>query len=636
MCGITGFFDLKRTNGAHTMQQVAIRMGDSLRHRGPDAGGVWADAEQGIALAHRRLAIIDLSPAGAQPMHSADGRFVISYNGEIYNFPALVKALRASGHEIPAGAGDTAVLLAAISVWGVLATLEQINGIYAFALWDRQQRTLTLARDRIGVKPLYWAEANGKYLFGSELRALLEHSDCPRRIDRQSLAHYFRAGHVPAPRSIFKDIHKLPPAHYLTLAADAAPRLACYWDLTALANAPKTAPASFAEAAEVMHGLLRDAVQGQMLADVPLGALLSGGIDSSVVTALMQSQSDRPVKTFSVGFGHQDFDEAPQARAIARHLGTAHTEIYVTEADTRAVIPQLPQIYDEPFADSSQIPTYLISRIARQQVTVALSGDGGDEVFLGYNRYRAWAQMERLPLLLRRALARACAAIPAEKWNRLGLRLPARLHIPQLGDKLAKFSAFGASDVAEVYRRLASWWPQPEELVSGAAAAPMALPEPAPDDPVAAMQYWDLSGYLPDDVLTKVDRASMAVALEVRVPLLDHRVVEYALSLPRDIHLEGGVTKRLLRAAAAQYLPPDLLARPKSGFGVPLAAWLRGPLKSWAEDWLAPDSLRDAGLNLAPIRRAWEDHLALRGNNQHQIWTVLMYLCWRHEWRVED
>ena len=640
MCGIAGYLDPERRSGTETMRQIAQRMGDSLRHRGPDAGGVWVDHDGGVALAHRRLAIIDLSPAGAQPMASADGRYVITYNGEIYNFPALAEELRTAGHAI-AGGGDTAILLAAIAAWGLVAALRKINGIYAFAVWDKQARTLALARDRMGVKPLYWAQLGTKILFGSELRALLQHPECPRAIDRQALAHYFRCGNVPAPHCIIAGIHKLPPAFCIIFAPGAEPNLLRYWNLNQLATAARTAPPAprnktesppYETALKDMHQLLRHAVGDQMQADVPLGALLSGGIDSAAVAALMQSQSTQPVKTFTIGFRAADFDEAPQARAVARHLGTAHTETYVTDADARAIVPQLASIYDEPFADSSQIPTYLVSKIAREQVTVALSGDGGDEVFLGYNRYRAWEKLEHWPPALRRMFGQACGLIPAEWFNALGAHLPPQLHIPQLGDKLVKFAALAQGDSASVYRRLVSWWLNPDELVQGTLPEPLHLSRPAPKDPVAAMQLWDTLGYLPDDVLTKVDRASMAVALEVRVPLLDHRIVEYSWRLPRSYKLQNGVTKRLLRDVATQYIPATLLERPKSGFGVPLAAWLRGPLRPWAEELLSVPSLQAAGLNDALIRYTWETHLAKRGNHHHKLWTVLMYLAWRQEW----
>jgi asparagine synthase (glutamine-hydrolysing) len=635
MCGIAGHFDTERRTGAETMRQIAQRMGDALTHRGPDAGAVWVDNDGGVALAHRRLAIIDLSPAGAQPMASADGRYVIVYNGEIYNFPALADELRAAGHAI-SGGSDTAVLLAAIAAWGLVVALRKLNGIYAFAIWDKQTKTLALARDRLGVKPLYWAQVGKKIIFGSELRALLQHPDCPRSVDRRALVHYFRSGNVPSPRSILAGINKLAPAHCISFTPGSEPTQLRYWNLNQIATAKPASPPPYDVAVKEMHHLLRDAVRGQMLSDVPLGALLSGGIDSSVVTAMMQAQSDQPIKTFTIGFRQADFDEAPHARAIAAHLGTAHTETYVTDADARAIVPQLASLYDEPFADSSQIPTYLVSKIAREQVTVALSGDGGDEVFLGYNRYRAWEKFEHWPPLLRRAFGAACGLLPAELFNQLGEHLPPQFHIPQLGDKLVKFAALAQGDSAAVYRRLVSWWLNPDELVPGAMPEPLYLSRPVPRDPVAAMQMWDTLGYLQDDVLTKVDRASMAVALEARVPLLDHRVVEYSWRLPRSYKLQNGVTKRMLRDIAAHYLPPAILERPKSGFGVPLAAWLRGPLRPWAEELLTPQNLQAAGLNDALIRYTWTTHLANRGNHHHKLWTVLMYLAWRQEWGIED
>lgn len=635
MCGIAGLWDQSAGQTAEALRGFATRMGDSLRHRGPDAGDVWVDAPSGIGLAHRRLSIIDLSPAGAQPMHSADGRYIIVFNGEIYNYAALAQELRAGGHRLT-GDGDTAALLAALAAWGVPATLEKLYGIFAFALWDRQERTLTLARDHLGVKPLYWLQRGGLVLFGSELRALMQHPACPRMIDTMALGHYFRSGNVPAPHCIFVGINKLAPGHYVTCRAGAEPELQRYWNLNAIAQQPSDDGLSFEDATAQLRTLLLQVVQSQMVADVPLGALLSGGIDSTLVTALMQAQSDKPVKSFSIGFDHGDFDEAPYAKAIAQHLGTDHTEAYVTATEAQDVIPLLPEIYDEPFADSSQIPTYLVSKIARRQVTVALSGDGGDEGFLGYNRYRAWEKLESYPPWLWRGMAGLAGLMPPEQWNRLGQKLPARLRVPQLGDKLVKLAALGSGDTADAYRFLTSWWQEPERLVSEITPLPPVLPEPVPDDPIAAMQLWDTLGYLPDDVLTKVDRASMAVALEVRVPLLDPRVLAFSWRLPRAYKLQQGVSKRVLRAILGQYVPDNLFERPKSGFGVPLAAWLRGPLREWAEHLLAEPILDDAGLEPAPVRAVWASHLAERGNHQHQLWTVLMYIAWRQHWNLYE
>lgn len=633
MCGIAGLWNQHGGETADSLRQIATRMADSLRHRGPDGGAIWLDDTAGLALAHRRLAIIDLSAAANQPMVSADGRTAIVFNGEIYNYAALAEALRAAGHAVP-GNGDTAALLAALSVWGVAATLPRLSGIFAFAFWERETQTLTLARDHLGVKPLYWSQRGQDFFFASELRALLQHPACPHAINPMALGAYFRSGNVPAPHCIFSGIQKLPPASYLTCRVGEEPELTRYWDLTALALQPPDMTLSYEQATTQLHDLLRHTVRDQMVSDVPLGALLSGGIDSTLVTALMQAQSQQPIRSFSIGFDNADFDEAPFARAIAAHLGTDHTETYVTATEAQEVIPLLPEIYDEPFADSSQIPTYLVAKIARQQVTVALSGDGGDEGFLGYNRYRAWEQLEAYPDCVWPLVAKTAGLLSAEQWNKLGQRLPARFRVPQLGDKLVKFAALGSGDVAEAYRSLTSWWQAPEQLMAEIPPLPAVLPYPVPDDPVAAMQLWDTLGYLPDDVLTKVDRASMAVALEVRVPLLDPQVIAFGWRAPRAYKLEKGVTKRLLRSVLNHYVPAPLLERPKSGFGVPLAAWLRGPLRDWAEHLLAEPTLDDAGLEPAPIRAVWAAHCAEQGNHQHQLWTVLMYVAWRQHWNV--
>lgn len=634
MCGIAGFWDSAARQPETVLRDTVAYMSDSLYHRGPDAGGVWVEATSGIALAHRRLAVIDLSPAAAQPMVSADGRYVITYNGEIYNYQALAAELRASGHVPPSG-GDTAVLLTALAAWGPAITLPKLKGMFAFALWDRKERSLTLARDQLGVKPLCWAQFGSLLLFASDMRALLQHPDCPRRVERNALAHYFRQGNVPAPYAIFAGMHKLPPATMLTVRVGQEPQLTRYWDLNQIAVSSPACRLSFSQATDALQTLLRDVIKEQMVADVPLGTLLSGGIDSSLVTALLQEQSGRKVRSYSIGFDDADFDEAPYANAIAQHLGTEHTEAYVTPLEACEVIPLLPEIYDEPFADSSQIPSFLVARLARQQVTVALSGDGGDEAFLGYNRYLAWARMEQFPQPLWRALAGLSGYLTPERWNQIGLRLPERWRVPQLGDKLSKLAMMGNGDVADTYQALTSWWPEPEVLVAGITPLPPVLSYPAPDDSVAAMQLWDTLGYLPNDVLTKVDRASMAVALEVRVPYLDPRIIEFGWTLPRSYKLENGISKRILRQVLRRYVPDTLMDRPKLGFSVPLAAWLRGPLRDWAEHMLREDKLEEAGLEPEPVLAAWQEHLSERDSHQHRLWTVLMYIAWHQHWNID-
>ena len=629
MCGIAGFLD-RRGLPADQAAATARAMSDALTHRGPDDGGVWVDGP--VALAHRRLSILDLSPAGHQPMHSADGRMVISYNGEIFNAEELGRRLGGSRR----GHSDTEIIVEACAAWGVEETVRQLIGMFAFALWDREERRLWLVRDRLGIKPLYWGRFGELLLFGSELKALRAHPGWVPEIDRQSLAGFFRTAYVAAPRCIYRGLAKLQPGCLLEIGPDGAERLRRYWDLRQLAAAACRTPIDDDSAVEQFDALLRDAVSRRMIADVPLGAFLSGGIDSSAVVALMQACSQRPVKTYSIGFAAAGYDEAPHARRIAAHLGTDHHEIYVSPEDALACIPGLATIYDEPFADSSQIPTYLICRAARRDVTVALSGDGGDEVFAGYNRYRltsgAWGRLARLPAPLRRAGAALLTAMPPPSWDRL-LGPLMRRGLNQPGDKLHKLAqVLAAEDADSLYRRLISHWPDPARLVTGAGGEPPFGFEDLPDglSALERMQLSDQLTYLPDDILAKVDRASMAVALEVRVPLLDHRVVEAAWTLPESLRIRNSSGKWLLRRVLDRYVPPALLARPKMGFGVPLEAWLRGPLRDWAEDLLNPAAMRQAGfLDADRVQEKWRQHLAGTHNWQYLLWDVLMFEAWR-------
>jgi len=641
MCGIAGFWGY----GVAPDAACLSRMADALAHRGPDDSGVWVDAEAGIGLTHRRLSILDLSPAGHQPMASACGRYVIVFNGEIYNHLVLRAALVAQAWR---GHSDTETLLTAIAAWGVEAVLARCVGMFAFALWDRHERSLTLARDRLGEKPLYYGCVNGTFLFASELKALRIWPGFAAEIDRDALALYMRHNYVPAPWSIYRGIWKLPPGTFLRVnAGERAPGQGeplPYWSARAAAGTGLAHP--FAgderEAVDELERLLSQAIAGQRLADVPLGAFLSGGIDSSVVVALMQAQSRQPVKTFTIGFHESGYNEAEHAKAVAAHLGTDHTELYVTSRQAMDVIPLLPALYDEPFADSSQIPTFLISQLARRHVAVSLSGDGGDELFGGYNRYfwamRFWLRLSRMPLPLRRGLACALVALPPAAWNHLfrmaGPLLPSRLRHANPGDKLHKLATlFAARQPEAIYQRLVSHWDDPASVVLGAREPATALTDPARwlacDDFAQCAMYLDLVSYLPDDILVKVDRAAMGVSLETRVPLLDHRLVEFAWRLPLDMKIREGQGKWLLRQVLYRHVPKHLIERPKMGFGVPIDVWLRGPLRDWAEVLLDESRLRREGyFDPEPIRRKWAEHLSGRRNWAYHLWDVLMFQAW--------
>jgi len=580
-------------------------------------------------------------------MASASGRYVIAFNGEIYNHLELRYDLEASG-AAPAwrGHSDTETLLAALGAWGVEAAVKRCVGMFAFALWDREARTLTLARDRMGEKPLYYGWQGRTFLFGSELKALKAHPAFRGEVDRDVLALYLRHNYVPAPYSIYRDVFKLPPGAYATLAATdppgVPPRLTFYWRVLDAAVRPVRDDMDDATALSELDAGLRRAIGGQMVADVPLGAFLSGGIDSSAVVALMQAQSSRPVRTFTIGFHEKGYNEAEHAHAVAAHLGCEHTELYVTPEQAMAVIPRLPELYDEPFADSSQIPTFLVAQLARQHVTVSLSGDGGDELFGGYNRYfwaaRIWRGLGSAPYALRAGVANAMTGLSPVAWNRLfdvaGFMLPARFRYANPGDKLHKLAEMlAARSPEEVYLYLVSQWKQPADLVPGAAELPTVLTDRQRWAPLESfesrMMYLDQMSYMPDDILVKVDRAAMGVSLETRVPMLDHRLVEFAWQLPMRMKIRDGQGKWLLRQLLYRYVPKELIERPKMGFGVPIDAWLRGPLRDWAEALLSGERLAQEGyFNPAPIREKWQEHLSGRRNWAYYIWTILMFQTW--------
>jgi len=640
MCGLAGFLDARAQQSESELKAIAQRMGNTLYHRGPDDSGEWAEAESGLALAHRRLSIVDLSPLGHQPMVSDCGRFIIAYNGEVYNFAEMREELIALGRSFRSHS-DTEVILEGAAVWGLEATLSRLIGMFAIALWDRRDKVLQLARDRLGIKPLYWGRFGSLTIFGSELKALIAQGGWTPEIERTAIPAYLRHGYIPAPYSIYRGVRKLAPGTILTFRPGSEPVESRIWSAEQVVSDGIAARDSFAlsdeAATDQLEALLKDAIGRRMVADVPLGAFLSGGIDSSVVVALMQAQSERPVKTFSIGFHVDGYNEAEHAKAVAAHLGTEHTELYVDPSHALEIVPKLPEWYDEPFADSSQIPTFLVSEMTRKHVTVSLSGDGGDELFAGYNRYTLGRQYDRyiggIPLPLRRLGSSAVKAIPPGWLDKLALALPAGRRPRQLGDKLHKLAKVITSDSDGFYRSIISQWQDPEDLMADGVAEPKGilwdkgLPSRMPNF-LDRMQYLDLLTYLPDDILTKVDRASMAVALEARVPLIDHRVVAFAWGLPQRLKIRDGQTKWLLRQVLYRHVPRTLIERPKMGFGVPIDSWLRGPLKDWAESLLTPSALKESGLNPEPILTCWREHLSGRRNWQYQLWTILMLQAW--------
>jgi len=616
----------------------------SIRYRGPDDFGIWCDERVGIGLGHARLSILDLSPEGHQPMVSTSGRYVISYNGEVYNFAELRSELEVVGQEFR-GHSDTEVMLAAFEEWGIEKAVPRFVGMFAFALWDRTDRVLTLARDRMGEKPLYYGWQGNTFLFGSELKALKAHPAFHGEIDRAALVLMLRHNYIPAPYSIYKGIRKLLPGTYLNLLMgkrEGEP--VHYWSVREVAERGQAQPFSGSETKAVMalEAHLLESISLQMIADVPLGAFLSGGVDSSTVVALMQAQSSRPVKTFTIGFHEEGYDEAQHAKSVARHLGTEHTELYVMPKEAMNVIPRLPALYGEPFSDSSQIPTFLVSELARRHVTVSLSGDGGDELFGGYNRYfwatNIWRRVGWFPQPMRAALAGALTALPPSAWNgvsrALARFLPVGWRYANPGDKMHKLAEILAVRTPEeIYLDLVSHWKQPAEVVRGTHEPPTVLTDSAQwaglPDFEQRMMYLDQMTYLPDDILTKVDRAAMGVSLETRVPFLDHRVVEFAWSLPLSMKIRHGQGKWLLRQVLYRHVPKELIERPKMGFGVPIDVWLRGPLKGWAEELLDEARLQREGyFDPRPIRRKWAEHLTGGRNWSYYLWDVLMFQAW--------
>jgi asparagine synthase (glutamine-hydrolysing) len=639
MCGIAGFFN-PRGGDEQNDRQIGLAMARAIAHRGPNADGCWNDAQYGVTLSHRRLAIIDLSEAGAQPMLSACGRYILAYNGEIYNHLELRRDLDHAG-SAPAwrGHSDTETLLAGIVHWGLAETLRRATGMFALALWDRKEASLSLARDRLGEKPLYYGwQGNGAgrvLLFASELAALRAHPAAEARLDPAALSSFLRYGYVPAPASIYEGIYKLRGGTIAVWRGKAEwPQVNTYWSTIDVARAGVSAPfrGRAEEAVDQVEALLTRSISRQMIADVPLGAFLSGGVDSTTVVALMQATSRRPVRTFTIGFGAADYNEANDAAAVAAHLGADHTELYVSPQDALNVIPMLPTIYSEPFADSSQIPTFLVSRMARQHVTVALSGDGGDEVFGGYNRYlftrKLWNRIGRLPRTARRAAASALIGVPVNVWSALGDRLTAS-RVRLFGDKVHKGAALlSAGTIDELYGNLVRY-PNVDGLLKDDPFQAVEQADLSGLSPVERMMCWDTLQYLPDDILVKVDRAAMAVSLETRVPMLDHELIAFAWTLGDHNRLRGGVTKWPLRRIVAKHVPNALIDRPKMGFGVPVAEWLRGPLRDWAGDMLSDSTLRSGGyFDRSAVRQLWDEHQSGRRNWSPQLWTLLMFQAW--------
>ena len=645
MCGFAGFwYPATRARASEPLETTVTRMNDAIVHRGPDDAGTWCDTDVAVALGFRRLSILDLSPAGHQPMVSASGRYIITFNGEIYNFAELRDALIAQGATFR-GHSDTEILLAAFTRWGVHDTITRCAGMFAIALWDRETRSLSLIRDRLGEKPLYYGVVGGTFMYGSELKALRAHPDWNATIDRGAVALYLRHNYVPAPYSIYTGIKKVIPGTIVTIREGRfdAPETTVYWSPLEVTSSAVAHPshASDDEALDQLDALLRRTIRDEMVADVPLGAFLSGGVDSSLLVALMQAQSARPVKTFTIGFNEAAFNEATHAKAVAAHLGVDHTELYVTPDEAMSVIPRMPATYDEPFADSSQIPTFLVARLARQHVTVSLSGEGGDELFGGYNRYfwgdRLWRRLRQIPRPVRGTLGRSLRALSPDSWDAIahGMRgvIPKRYRVVTPGHKVHKAATFlGAASADDMYRAAMTHWPDPQAMTRTKephTALTTAASWPPFDNVVQRMMYFDLVSELPDDILVKVDRAAMAVSLESRAPFLDHRVVEFAWRLPVHQKIRNGEGKWILRTLLYRYVPRTLIERPKMGFGVPIDTWLRGPLRAWAADLLAPDRLRREGVFTPEIvTKAWDDHQRGTHNNAHLLWGLLMFQAW--------
>jgi asparagine synthase (glutamine-hydrolysing) len=643
MCGFAGF--LGGDNSKPVAMKLLQSMTDTIIHRGPDDGGEWFDEEKQIGLGHRRLSIVDLSIAGHQPMASYSGRFIIAFNGEIYNHLELRELLNNKIDNQWNGHSDTETLLAGFEVWGIEETIKKSIGMFAFSVWDKSKQTLILGRDRLGEKPLYYGWQNGILLFGSELKALRSHPDFENEINRDALTLYLRHFYIPAPYSIYKNIYKLLPGQLLEVnPLNKNMNFIEYWSFNEVVNdkGERQFKGDAEQAVLGLESVLKASIKQQMIADVPLGAFLSGGVDSSTVVALMQSLSDKPVRTFSIGFNEDGYNEAIHAKDVAEHLGTDHTELYVTPEEAMDVIYKLPQLYDEPFADSSQIPTYLVSKMAKEYVTVSLSGDAGDELYCGYSRYtlsqELWKKLSKIPHPIRLLSANFIKLMPIKFWNVLNGFLPPRFKKDNLGDKLYKAARLiETKEFEDLYRGMISVWEDPEEIVIDAKeqlnVTKDKLQKTNIDNVIEEMMGIDTLSYLPDDILAKVDRSGMGVSLESRIPFLNHKVVEFAWTLPLKYKMHLGVTKWCLKEVLYRYVPKPLIDRPKMGFGVPIGTWLRGPLKEWAEALIDGNRLREEGFfNPEQIRIKWEEHQSGKRNWQHQLWTILMFQMWYEEY----
>lgn len=636
MCGFAGLLNPDSSLNHESYLSHLQKMTQSISHRGPDDESFWIDPNQNIGLGFRRLSILDLSPQGKQPMASACGRYRIVFNGEIYNHREIKKAVQESNH-FPfefRGRSDTEVLLAAITVWGIEKTLQKINGMFAIALWDQELQKLFLSRDRVGEKPLFYGWIKNQFVFGSELKALTGLPDFEKQFNQKALALYFRHSCIPAPYTPFQNLHKLRPGQLLEISIRSfnAPQISPYWSALEICQREGAKKSDLEEEMKCLEDLLKDAVKIRMEADVPLGAFLSGGIDSSLVVSLMQSQSSLPIKTFTIGFEEEKFDESIQAREIARYLGTDHTELTVTSQEAQDTIPLLSQMVDEPFGDASLIPTFLVAKLAKQKLTVSLSGDGGDELFCGYPRYhlgqKFLSRFGSWNPQAKETLAFGLQKIPQPVWN----RLLSRTGWTTPGEKINKFAeALTTQNALELYQKLTSHFDPPNQITQETQEPPTLLTQATPllENPIELMMALDLITYLPDDILVKVDRATMAVSLEGRMPLLDHRLVELAWSFPLDWKLRNGQGKWILKRVLKNYLPESLFERPKMGFSVPVGDWIRGPLRDWAEELLKESKIKSQGfLKAGPVRELWEDHLQGRRNHQHKLWDILMYQDW--------
>ena len=644
MCGIAGILDTEGASGGDELARVAADMAETLIHRGPDDAATWSDPAAGVALSHRRLEVVGRGPQGGQPMRSPSGRWVITYNGELYNAPSLRARLEQTGAAF-GGTSDTEVLVVGLDRWGLEETLDRIEGMFAFGAWDAASRSLHLARDRFGEKPLFYGWTRGRFAFASELKAFHAIPRFDPVVDRDAVAQFLRLNCVPAPQCIYGDLAKLLPGSRVSVGAGSRPGVlpvpVPYWSADAAIDAALARPALVddREATDRVEAALSDSVAARMVADVPIGALLSGGIDSSIVVALMQRHSSRPVRTFTVAFADQSFDESASAEAVAAHLGTDHTTVEMPPSEVFDIIPRVADMWDEPFSDSSQLPTYLVSQVARRSVTVALSGDGGDELFAGYNRHawldRVWRIASPLPRPVRRTAGRALRAVPPQAIDSAASLLPSRWRVRLPSTKVAKVGrVFEAASVRDAYGALIAHWEDPASVVLGVEPTlDGRVPDIGGGDVMNQLLRADLTTYLPDDVLTKVDRASMAVSLETRAPFLDRGVLDVAWRLPASSKLRDGVSKWMLRQVLYRHVPRALVDRPKMGFGIPVSEWLRGPLRPWAEDLLAAPALARHGvLDPAPVREAWRLHLSGRRDLGYELWDVLMLEAWLDRW----